>query len=135
MWECPACGKSFQKREQWHSCAVVPLSHHFEGRPEAKEPFDAWLELLERECGAFRLSVARTRIGIVTRITFGAVEVRRRHLRAHLLLPRWVDSPRFVKVEHMPPWYVHVFELRDAADLDEELAGWARESYAAALGS
>ena len=33
MWRCPVCGQTFVGRNMPHSCVVVPLDQHFEGRP------------------------------------------------------------------------------------------------------
>ncbi len=76
-----------------------------------------------------RLSVAKTRIGLITKITFAAVMPRKRYLRAHILLLRRVHSPRFVRGDHVHPYWVHFFEVRDEADLHDEMASWLREAY------
>ncbi len=129
QWCCPACGKLFARLGQGHSCAVVPLDHHFEDRPRARELFDAFRSAIEQTCGPVRLSVAKTRIGLITRITFAVVMPRKSYLRAHILLPRKVDSPRFLRVDDGPPHWVHHFEIRDESDLDEELRALLREAY------
>ncbi len=54
---------------------------------------------------------------------------RKRYLRAHILLLRKVDSPRFVRVDDMHSYWVHFFEIRDEADLDDEMRSWLREAY------
>jgi hypothetical protein len=61
---------------------------------------------------------------------FAAVEARRDHLRAHLVLKRRIDSERLA-VEHLPPhYYLHRFRLTGPADVDEELETWLAEAYA-----
>lgn len=42
MWRCPVCGQTFAGRNMPHSWLVVPLDHHFEGRPpELRAAFSA----------------------------------------------------------------------------------------------
>jgi hypothetical protein len=45
-------------------------------------------------------------------------------------LKRRIDSPRFLRVELIPPRdWVYQFKLRDAAELDDEVRGWIEEAY------
>ena len=81
-----------------------------------------------------RLSVAKTRIGLITQITFAAVMPRKDYLRGHLLLRRKARSRRFLRVEDGPPYWVHHFVLRDEADLDADFRGWLREAYRVGMG-
>lgn len=127
-WQCPACGKQFVRAGLSHSCTTLTLDHHFAERPRAGELFHALRTMIEDVGGPFRLSIARTRIGLINGITFGAVMPRKDWLRFHFLLQRRLDSPRVVKVEHYPPWYLHLLELRDESEIDDELRGWFRES-------
>jgi hypothetical protein len=129
LWQCPACGKQFKQRGLWHSCTIVPLDEHFRDKPQARGLFDAFCAVLEEEGGPFRLSIAKTRIGFITRMTFAAVTVRKAELRGHFLLLRRVESARIRRVEHFAPYWLHQFTLRSAAELDEEMKTWLAESY------
>jgi hypothetical protein len=41
-----------------------------------------------------------------------------------------VESPRFTRVEFLPPYYyVHRLRLRRAGDIDQELKGWLAQAY------
>ncbi|MBI1902103.1 MAG: hypothetical protein HYS13_13455, partial [Planctomycetia bacterium] len=129
-WQCPGCGKTFIQRGLWHSCGAYTLADHFRGRPRARKLFEAFRAFVKDAGGPFRLSIAKTRIGFIRGITFSGAIVRKDYLRSGFLLLRRLRSPRFVKVEHFPPYYVHYVEIRDASDLDDELRAWAREAYA-----
>ncbi len=133
-WRCPACGKIFPRAGQGHSCRVVPLDEHFRDRPRARELFEAFRAAVEEEGGPVRLSVAKTRIGIIARITFAALMVRKDYLRGHILLRRRADSRRFHRVDEGPPYWVHHFEIRHEADLDREFRAWLLESYVVGAG-
>jgi hypothetical protein len=128
-WRCPECGKTFAQRGQSHSCTVVPLGHHFENRPQARTLFDALRAAVEKAGGPFRLSIARTRIGFIDRMTFAAVMPRKQYLRMHFVLRRQLRSPRFVRVDHVAPYWVHVLEIHAESDIDAELCRWLGESY------
>lgn len=47
-----------------------------------------------------------------------------------IVLPRRLDSGRFKEIVHTSPTlWLHHLELRSAAELDAEVAGWLREAY------
>lgn len=46
-----------------------------------------------------------------------------------LVLDRHDPSPRFEEVVHPGRQWVHHLQVRDLADLDEEVEGWLREAY------
>jgi hypothetical protein len=49
-------------------------------------------------------------------------------------LPRRLRSDRFKEIVHpSPSVWLHHMELRSAADLDAEVAGWLREAYDCAV--
>lgn len=130
MWRCPTCGQTFTSRNMPHSCQVVPLDAHFEGRPQMRATFDAFVAAAE-ENGPVTVNATKSRITLQARMRFAAVErPRRDHLNAHVVLRRPLASPRFTKVEHVPPsYYVHRFRLQTPADVDDELRGWLAEAY------
>jgi len=132
LWECPACGKTYPRRGQSHACVVVTLDEHFRDRPRARAIFEVFRGAVERVGGPVRLSIARTRIGFIAGgITFASVTPRKERLRAGIVLPRRIDSPRFARVEHFPPWWLHTLDVRDVAEIDAEVERWLRESAAA----
>ncbi len=130
LWRCPKCRRPFANRNQEHSCGVWTLARLFEGRPQARRLYAAFLEAV-RACGPVKATAAKTRIGLQTRMIFAAVMPRKAHLRGHLVLARRVEDPRFVRVETISPRnHVHVFELRSKADLDARFRELIREAYA-----
>ncbi len=133
LWQCPACGKSFIQRGLWHSCTIVSLGEHFSGKERARELFAAFCNALDQN-GPFRLSIAKTRIGFITNMTFAAVSVRKDYLRGHFLLLRRAESDKILKHEHFPPYWLHQFALRNETELDDEMRAWLAESYAVGSG-
>jgi Domain of unknown function (DUF5655) len=127
LWRCPRCGKSYVTRNLWHSCVIVPLDQHFEGRPAARDLFGALVSAMERE-GPVTISVSKTRIELMTRARFAGVQVRRDWLRLGFWLKREIASPRFSRVEHYGKDHVYQVELRDRDQLDPELMAWLREA-------
>ena len=130
MWVCPACGGAYVNANNWHSCRTMSLDEHFVGKGRARELFDAYLAAVAA-FGPVTLDVKKTGIAFMTRVRFGGCKVRRDRLRAGVWLKRQIASPRFVRVEFIPPdnW-IYEFDVRAVGDLDDEALGWLREAYA-----
>jgi hypothetical protein len=129
MWRCPTCGQTFTSRNLPHSCQVVPLDRHFEGREGLRPVFDALVAAAE-ENGPVTVNATKSRITLQAEMRFAAVATRRAQLKAHVVLGRRIESPRFTKVEHLPPaYYVHHFELARPEDVDDEVREWLAEAY------
>ncbi|HET8755266.1 MAG TPA: DUF5655 domain-containing protein [Solirubrobacteraceae bacterium] len=129
MWRCPTCGQTFTGRNMPHSCQTVPLDRHFEGREAMRPVFDA-LVAAARENGPVTINATKSRITLQAEMRFAAVETRRARLKAHVVLGRRIQSPRFTTVEHLPPaYYVHRFELERPEDVDDEVRAWLAEAY------
>jgi hypothetical protein len=94
-----------------------------------RELFDHYLAVV-RQNGPVRLHPTKTRIGLIARMTFGAATPAGDGLRAHLILRRRVELPRFKKIEQYGPrCFGHYFQIRSADDLDAELAALVAEAY------
>jgi hypothetical protein len=131
LWTCPACGRTFARPNQTHTCAALrPLGEHFTGcAPVVRETFDAVLAAV-RACGPVEVLPERTRIAFHVRMSFAALMPKRRWLDGHLVLARRVDSPRFHRIETYSPRNVlHGFRLTAPADVDAEFAALLAEAY------
>lgn len=62
---------------------------------------------------------------------FAAVNgLNERGLRAHVVLTRRLEHPRFDRIEMMTPrCYVHHFTLESVDDCDAEVQSWLSEAY------
>jgi len=130
MWRCTQCGRRFANRNQTHFCSHVSLDSHFEGRPtQTRELFDAFLAAVRRH-GPVSVLAEKTRIAFQVRMSFAAVMTRRGYLRGHLVLAERREKPCFTKIETISPRnHVHAFELRDASQLEGDLAECIAAAY------
>jgi hypothetical protein len=131
MWRCPTCGQTFVSRNMPHSCQVVELDEHFAAsEPQVRATFDALLAAA-RELGPVTVNATKSRISFQARMRFAAVErPRKRHLNAHLVLTRPIESDRFTRVELLAPYYhVHNLRLERPEDVDAQLREWLAEAY------
>lgn len=81
-------------------------------------------------CGPIEVIAQKTRITIMSKVRFAEALVRRDRLLASFALSRRVDDPMFRHEQCGPRWIIHLFEVRDPADLDDPpLPAWLCESY------
>jgi len=130
LWTCPECGQSFVTRNLSHSCCRLTEEAFFGAKTAQRTLYRALLAFVER-IGPVTVNVNKTRISFQGRARFASVNrVTRDGLACHVWLKRRLDSPRFTRIEHLPPGdYVHHFKLTDAAELDEEMGRWLAEAY------
>lgn len=84
-----------------------------------------------RRIGPVTVNVTKTRISFQSRVRFAGVAALRKHaLIAGFWLKRRLDTPRFARVEFIPPDnYVYQVRLTTASDLNAQLKSWLREVY------
>jgi Domain of unknown function (DUF5655) len=130
LWICPSCGQSFVTRNMSHSCCRFTESEFFAGREAQRALYRALRAFIER-LGRVTVNINKTRISFQARARFAAVDrVTRDGLVCHVWLKRRLESPRFIRIEALPPSnFVHYFRLTDPAQLDEEAAAWLAEAY------
>lgn len=131
MWPCPACGRSFANRNQFHFCGREPLEDHFAGRQaNVIQTFERLLASA-RNSGPVTVLSEKTRIAFQVRMSFAAFSLRKRWVDGHVVLARRLESPRFRRIDLISPRnQVHVFRLSEPAEVDAEVGSWLAEAYA-----
>lgn len=130
LWKCPACGQTFVTRKMWHSCVRLTEAGFFLGKPKQRQLYRSFLQVA-RELGPITVNVTKSRVSFQARVRFAGVSrVLRNGIVCGFWLKRRIDSPRFSKIEFIPPGnYVYQFKLFDEAELDKEVRGWLAEAY------
>lgn len=113
----------------------------FEGQPEAESLFDAVRDAVTH-IGDADVRVSKSQVAFRRRRTFAAVWLPGMYLRGDtaplvlaVFLPFRDPSPRWKEVvEPAPGRFTHHLELRDPADVDDEVVGWLRRAWAEATG-
>ena len=131
LWTCRVCGRAFAKQNQWHSCRTVGIADHFRGKePQLRVLFESLCRALSRT-GRLRVDAVQSSINLVSGHHFGAVAVRRDHLRVGFIADHEIRSHRISGVERVGPHRVgHHVSVHSMRDLDAELLGWLSEAQA-----
>jgi hypothetical protein len=125
LWTCADCGRPFARPKHPHSCVRATVEEFLAGRTDAER---ALFEALRAACPG-TLAPAKTRVGFQReRIHAAANGWGRGALRAHVVLRRRVDDPRF-RIEPVGDVFVHHFVLRAPEDADDALRALLREAY------
>jgi hypothetical protein len=133
LWTCPKCKHRFVTRNLWHSCSPYTVQDFFAGKnPHAKKLYRALLTFIRAHCGSVAVSPNKTRISFQSRVRFaGVTKADSMGITAGFWLVRKLASPRFTRVEFIPPRnYIYSFRIESEADLDDEVRSWLREAYA-----
>lgn len=112
------------------------LDDHFAGLEISRRLFDALTEEVGR-LGDVDVKVTKSQVAFRRRVSFAYAWVPQKHLghpAAPLVLTvalrRRDTSPRWKEVvEPAPGRFTHHLELRQPAELDEEVTGWLREAW------
>jgi ribosomal-protein-alanine N-acetyltransferase len=135
LWTCPACGRRFARRNVSHACGRHTVEEHLDGKAPAV--VGAYGRLTEeiRRCGPVTVLPQRAGIAFQSRTIFAEALLRRRWLDVRLVLRRPRRSPRIRSVTTASPGqYEHMLRIRDAGEIDGQMAGWIAEAYLAGLG-
>lgn len=122
VWTCPRCGARLVSRNLWHSCGRFTLEELSAGAaPGVLELAREYVAMLH-SLGDGQVLPQKTRLVCVARVRFAGLLPRRRGFQTTFALHRWPDSPRVVKrVDDGPRWRGHHVNVRQRADLDDEL--------------
>lgn len=115
------------------------VTEFFRGDLVAQRLFDA-VSRAASKSGPFSLRIMKSQISLDRAHPFAAVWVPGRVLHGEtpplvlsVYLPRRDASPRWKQVvEPAPGRFTHHLELRDAADVDQQVENWLAEAWAAA---
>lgn len=130
MWECPECGRIFNKRGQAHSCRKTPVEEHFRNKQVAHGLFVQLLEVLTRRVGPCKVISLPCCVHLYGEYDFLAALPRKDRLEVRFALDRPLDSPRVKEsVQMSRRAYKNCIDIRSASEVDGELLTWLTEAY------
>ena len=131
MWRCPKCRRQFANRNQSHACGCgYTLASHFAGKPKrVRAIFDKLLSVAKRS-GPVIVLPEKTRIAFQVRMSFAAFVIRQNWIDGHVVLARWLENPRFRRIETFSPRnHLHAFRFGSLEEIDDEVGAWFAEAY------
>ena len=134
LWRCPECGREFRHRNQWHSCVVVSVDSHFQGRPPwMRQALDKMVGRLEQETGPVRTDAVKGAIALAAGARFAEIALGAHSMRVGFMLRRREADPRLERTVDAGRWVMHTLVLDRLEDVDDQAVGWLAEAYACKL--
>jgi hypothetical protein len=133
LWTCPECRRSFGRRGQGHECAPgLTVDEYFATGPSFERPvFEAVRAHFE---GVGPVHIEPVQIGIFfkRRRTFVELRTMTKWVAVGFMLSRRLDSPRLSrKVQGAGARWWHTVNVREPAEVDDQLRAWLTEAYLA----
>ena len=129
LWQCPKCGREFERFNQAHSCKVYPLELHFKGKDASRNLYEKLCEKIKKELGNYKVESLECCIHLVSRSAFAAVKILKHKLQIDFSLSQELKNKRFVKSyklsEHR---YLYLLEIIKEEEIDDELLNWIQEA-------
>ncbi len=128
-WECPACGRRYAKRNQWHSCGNVDLDATLAKHTDAAVAVYWAVESALAVPGEVRVHPQRTRIAFISTMTFASVRLARRWADLSFITADPVDDARIRRIElYGPTSWGHTVRLSSSDEVDDDVRGWLAEA-------
>jgi hypothetical protein len=129
LWQCPTCGRRFERQGQAHSCRAFSLEQHFKGKPGGKLLYDLFKKAVKKQLGVFKIESLECCIHFVSTFTFAGVKIFKDKIRVDFSLSRKLKSKRIDHLFQMSAnRYLYAMDILKEADIDEELIGWIKEA-------
>ena len=130
IWVCPKCQRQFGRVKQSHECApAMSLEEYFSSGPERERPiFDVVRAHLE-SLGPIHIEPVSVGIFIKRERTFVELRPMVKWEALSFGLSRTIDHPRIARKMKGGRRTYHVVNIREPADVDEQVKEWLTESY------
>lgn len=130
LWQCPQCGRRFEREGQSHSCRVYALGLHFIGKPAGKLLYTHLRRAVQRRIGFFKIESLECCIHFVSTFTFAAVKIFRDKIQVEFTLTRKLNSKRIDKCLKLSAnRYLYVINVKAKEEIDHELIAWIQEAH------
>lgn len=128
MWICPDCKQKFRNSNQSHSCGQGSVEQFLEGKSDISVLLYNHFIGIYKMIGKFEFHPAKTRIALVSRIRFAAINrLGKDFLDGHLVISKdFTESKCFYRIDHFGSSYVHNFRLFKKDDVSDELISYMR---------
>jgi hypothetical protein len=132
MWLCPKCKARFYNKNQSHSCGDFSLQKFLTNRPEASINLFRHFLSEYRKIGPFDLHVVKTRVALLTKMRFCAInKMARDYIDVHLVLTQpFVEQDCFRKIENIGDrFFVHHLRIKSKENINREVKKFMKLAY------
>jgi hypothetical protein len=132
-WTCNKCGRSFEKKDQPHSCVYYPVEKHLKNKDYAKKLYNELKKTIKNKIGNFKIESLPCCIHLVTtktNYTFMCVYALKDGIKIHFTLPAEVRSSRLPHLTKMSAGrYLYELGIKTKDEINSELIAWLKKGY------
>lgn len=130
LWECPKCGRQFERKGQTHSCKYFPIEQHFIGKEKGKKLYERLKMVLREHLGDFKVESLECCIHFVSTFTFAAVKIVKDKIRVDFSLNHKLENKRIKKSIQMSAHrYLYCIDVINENEINQELMKWIQEAH------
>ena len=130
LWECPKCGRRFERKGQPHSCKYFPIEQHFIGKEKSEKLYEKLKKVLKEHLGEYKIESLECCIHFVSTFTFAAVKIFKDKIRVDFSLNQELKNNRIKKTIQMSAnRYLHYIDIINDDEINQELMNWIQEAH------
>jgi Domain of unknown function (DUF5655) len=130
IWVCPNCQRQFGRVKQSHECApAMSLEEYFSTGPERERPIFEVVRAHLESLGPIHIEPVSVGIFIKRERTFVELRPMVKWEALSFGLSRTIDHPRIARKMKGGRRTYHVVNIREPAEVDEQVKQWLTESY------
>ena len=131
MWICPDCNQKFVNRNQSHSCDHFTMTQFLESKPRRAVQLYRHFLSEYRKIGLFELHPVKTRIALLTKMRFCAIDrIGRDFIDIHLVLTKPCPGRSFRRIDNPANrFFVHHLRIQRKSDITDDVRHCMRLAY------
>jgi hypothetical protein len=121
MWECPRCGRKFEKTNQWHSCGPWTSEYHLKGKSTLIKDIYRALGKRLNESG-IRIDPGKTAISLWKNKNYATIYVQKQAVKLEFLSRIPISNDRIERSKRIKDdLYFYTLKLRNSNQVDDVL--------------
>jgi hypothetical protein len=130
FWTCPACGKSFRNKNQWHSCYRLNLDDHLLNKPPEIKELVFRLISEVKTFGKIEINPVKSVLQIKAGATFLSIKTKKEYVELEFQLGEEINEfPIHRTIRISGNRVLHFLCLQSAKEVNEQLIQWLKASY------
>ncbi len=131
MWTCPKCRQKFVNTNQSHSCGQFTVEQFLEGKTSRAIGLFKYFLAQYRKIGRFELHPVKTRIALVTKMRFCAVnKIGPDFIDVHFVLTESCPGKCIRRIDNLEDrFFIHHLRIYRKPDLSAEVRKYMKWAY------
>lgn len=130
MWTCTTCGRVFERKNQQHSCKIIPIEQHFKNKDLAKDLFAYLLTQISKEIGEYQIISLPCCIHLFGNYDFLAILPHKDRLEIRFAFEKEIKDTRVIQSVNLSTTLIKIcIDIKSKDEIDNQLLQWLNISY------